>query len=87
MKDFNFDREDNINIKNIVGQIEIWLASAIMDDGTIFLNCRCKDKYLRIVSRQWTIITKNKLEDNKHFLYINQKVVKINSDEEKLYLG
>lgn len=82
----DFEREDEIDLKEIDGQIEIWHASAFMDGGTILLNCRYKDKLFQIVSRQWTIISKNTIEEAKDFLHINKNVIKINSNEEKTIL-
>jgi hypothetical protein len=57
-----------------------------MDGGTIYLNCRYKDKYFRIVSRQWTIIAKLENKEPKHFLYVNKNLIKTNSNEEKIVL-
>ncbi|MCZ8286153.1 MAG: hypothetical protein O9353_11930 [Bacteroidia bacterium] len=77
----NFEREDDIDLMNINGQIEIWYASALMDGGTIYLHCRYKDKYFNIISKQWTILAKFDIE--KEFLFINKNAITIDSIEEK----
>jgi hypothetical protein len=80
----NFEREDDIDLMIINGQIDIWHASALMDGGTIYLHCRYKDKYFNIISKQWTILAK--FDIKKEFLFVNKNAIKINSIEEQFII-
>lgn len=76
-------RQDDLDLKTVQGKIQIWLATGLMDGGTIILHCRYEDKVFQIISRQFTIEHKH---EQSEFLYLNERAIVFHSEEEKIIL-
>lgn len=83
MDDADYYRKDEIDLTTVREKIQIWMATAIMDGGTMFFYCRYEDKLFQIISRQFTIEGKH---DVPEFLFLNETPVALHSAEEKLIL-
>lgn len=79
----DYHRLDNIDLRNINGQIEIWDSGAIMDGGTLILCCRYDGKLFQISTKQHTIKHNAQI---KKFLHLNENVIPIQSEEEDTIL-